>query len=194
MKRVLTHLAMTALPCLSFGAAQAADSRGMYQTLYYLSCESYVQHRKEPAATGNNAIAQIYVSGWMTGFNYLTPNTYNILSKDSVLDIMKQVDAYCAKNPKMNVDAALLQITSELYPTRIKEFVQPGTEAAAPAAAAAAPQAVDATGTASQKGLEQGKFTFPQKAKPAEAPAATATAKAARKAAKASATAQKPAE
>ncbi|MBY0406468.1 MAG: hypothetical protein K2Q01_02160 [Rickettsiales bacterium] len=109
------------LPLFAPLPAQAADSSGQYQTLYYISCADYAAHRKEPVNTGLNAVDKIYVSGWLSGYNYLTPNTFNILSQQNVDGVMEWLDAYCKKYPTRSVEAALLQLTDDLYPTRVQE-------------------------------------------------------------------------
>jgi len=112
-------------------SAQAADDKGLYQTLYYISCESYVKDRKEPENSGKNAVDKIYVSGWLSGYNYLTPNTFDIIPNHNVDMVMLWLDQYCAKNPKGSLEAGLLQLTDELYPDRVKKH--PEAEAAAKA-------------------------------------------------------------
>ena len=105
--------------------SQAADSKGLYQTLYYIGCPAFVQDRKEPANTGKNAVDKIYVSGWLSGFNYLTPNTFDIIPNHNVDMVLQWLDQYCAKKPTSSVEAGLLQLTSELYPDRVQEHPSP---------------------------------------------------------------------
>jgi hypothetical protein len=109
------------LSATSFPAV-AADSTGQYQTLYYISCAQYAADRKEPVNTGHNAIDKIYVSGWLSGYNYLTPNTFNVLSPGQTVDeVMQWLDAFCAKYPDKSVEAGLLTLTDDFYPTRVQE-------------------------------------------------------------------------
>lgn len=102
--------------------AHAADSKGLYQTLYYISCATYTQDRKEPENSGKNAVDKIYVSGWLSGYNYLTPNTFDIIPNHNVDMVLLWLDQYCGKNPDKSVEAGLLQLTDELYPERVKEM------------------------------------------------------------------------
>lgn len=110
-----------------FSSAFAADSKGMYQTLHYISCKDYSEFRKEPVGTGNNALSQIYISGWLSGYNYLTPNTFNILRDESLDGVMRWMDGFCTKNPAKNVEAGLLQLTAELYPERLQNYQKPAS-------------------------------------------------------------------
>lgn len=153
MKKLLCTAA--ALAAFSTGA-QAADSQGLYQTLYFVPCANYAEHRKEAMGTGNNALDQVYIAGWLSGYNYLTPNTYDILPSHDLPGVMKWLDEFCKKNPSLSVDAGLLQLTDELYPNRVKDFVRPEAH-----------KLQDATGTASKLGKEQSKFTLPKREKEA---------------------------
>jgi hypothetical protein len=126
--RHISLLSLPAFACMAaatFAPAQAADSKGLYQTLFYVSCETYMQDRKEPVGTGRNAVDQIYVSGWLSAYNYLTPNTYDILPNHNVASALQWLDKFCAENPKKSVEAGLLQLTDELYPNRIQNYVPP---------------------------------------------------------------------
>jgi hypothetical protein len=158
--------------CLGLGlssqGALASDSKGMYQTLYYIPCESYIQHRKEPPNTGNNAIAKIYVSGWLSGYNYVTPQTYNILSDMGSDDVLEWIDDYCAKNTGQNLDAALLQLTKEKYDTRLQEFSQPVVDDASDPVVRA---------TSSPEGRQESRFMLARKPKPGKEDAKNASEK-----------------
>jgi hypothetical protein len=112
--------------------ALAADEKGLYQTMHFISCEDYVVHRKEPLNTGMNAVDMIYVSGWLSGYNYLTPNTYNIVPDQNIHSVMIWLDGYCKKYPKKNIESGLLKLTDDLYPKRIKSYAAP-KDAAKPA-------------------------------------------------------------
>lgn len=126
LKTYVKKYAGPALLCtalvVSGAAAKAADSKGLYQTLYYVSCATYVQDRKEPENTGKNAVDKIYVSGWLSGYNYLTPNTYDILPNHNVDIVLQWLDQFCAKSPTQSIEAGLLQLTSDLYPDRVQNM------------------------------------------------------------------------
>lgn len=115
MKRAI-YLAALCLPI----TAWAADNKGTYQTLYYISCADYAKDRQEPMNTGKNAVDKIYVSGWLTGYNYLTPNTFDIIPNHNVDMVMQWLDEYCVKHPAKSIESGLLQLTDELYPDRVK--------------------------------------------------------------------------
>jgi len=105
--------------------AKAADEKGLYQTMHLITCENYVADRKIPAHTDMNAIDEIYVAGWLSAFNYLTPNTHDITPQHDVNLVLADLDKFCAQNPKSNIEAGLLELTSDYYPTRMQNYVAP---------------------------------------------------------------------
>ena len=109
----------------------AADDQGLYQTLHFISCEAYVKDRKEPVNTGMNAVDTIYVSGWLSGYNYLTPNTYDIIPNHNINMVMSWLDNFCKNNPQKNIEAGLLNLTDDLYPNRMKSYKTSGQAPAA---------------------------------------------------------------
>lgn len=119
--------------------AHAGDDKGLYQTYYYISCSTYVQDRKEPINTGKNAVDKIYVSGWLSGYNYLTPNTYSIIPNGDMDMVMVWLDRYCAKYPTKNIEAGLLQLSDEQYPTRLESVPKKAEELKAKPVAKEAP-------------------------------------------------------
>ena len=127
---VIASIALYTIP------VQAADEHGMYQTLHLITCESYVKDRKEPVDTGMNAVDTIYVAGWLSGYNYLTPNTYQIIPNNNLGAVMTWLDEFCKVNPTSNIEVALLKLTDDLYPKRIQSLPKPATVTpAAPAKA-----------------------------------------------------------
>ena len=102
--------------------ARAADSKGLYQTLNYISCLQYTDDRKLPLHTGRNAADEIYISGWLSAYNYLMPNTYDVVPGHDITRVMTWMDAFCKSKPDKSVEAALVQFTSENYPGRLQSY------------------------------------------------------------------------
>ena len=113
---------------------KAVDGKGLYQTLHYISCAAYIQDRKDLISTG---VDQVYISGWLSAYNYLTPNTYDILPESNISMAVQWLDKFCAENPLKSIEAGLLQLTDELYPKRIQNYTAP---AASPPDATAEPK------------------------------------------------------
>lgn len=125
-KKLLLQLCL----CLAFAAgsispANASDERGLYQALNYISCAQYEQDRKLPLHTGRNAADEIYLSGWLTAYNYLTPSTYDIVPNHDIMKVMEWLDGYCKANPTKGIEAGLLQFASDFYPTRTQRYAAP---------------------------------------------------------------------
>ena len=106
-------------------SARAADDKGLYQTLNYISCAQYTEDRKLPLHTGRNAADEIYVSGWLSAYNYLTPNTYDIVPEHDIVKVLEWIDTFCKANPDKSAEAALLQFSSDQYPARTKNYPKP---------------------------------------------------------------------
>ncbi len=103
-------------------SAIAADEKGLYQTLNYISCPQYSEDRKLPLHNGRNAADELYISGWLSGYNYLTPNTYDIVPGHDVMKVMEWLDSFCQVNTSKSVESGLLQFTSDNYPTRMQVY------------------------------------------------------------------------
>lgn len=102
--------------------AKATDEHGLYQALHYISCLQYTDDRKLPAHTGRNAADEIYISGWLSAYNYLVASTYDITPNHDINIVMGWLDHYCAENPGKGVEAGLLQFTNEVYSTRMQSY------------------------------------------------------------------------
>jgi hypothetical protein len=118
-----------ALLCL-FGLAsssplKAADRAGLYQSHHFVSCLQYSEDRKLPAHVGRNAADELFVSGWLTAFNYLTPDTYDIVPAHDISGVMQWLDGYCRANPARGIESGLLQFTADFYAARQPYFNAP---------------------------------------------------------------------
>lgn len=105
--------------------AHAADDKGLYQTLNYISCAQYIEDRKLPLHTGRNAADEIYVSGWLSAYNYLTPNTYDVVPGHDIMKVLEWMDTFCKDNSDKSVEAGLLQFSSDSYPDRVQHYPKP---------------------------------------------------------------------
>lgn len=114
-------LALLPMLCLPF-AAKATDEHGLYQAMHYISCVQYSEDRKQPVHTGRNAADEIYVSGWLSAYNYLVASTYDITPNHDVNVVLGWLDKFCTENPAKGIEAGLLQFTNEVYPTRMQSY------------------------------------------------------------------------
>lgn len=110
------------LSLLLAAPAHAADDKGLYQTLNYISCAQYAEDRKLPVHTGRNAADELYMSGWLSGYNYLTPNTYDVVPGHDIMKVMEWMDKFCKDAPGKSVEAGLLQFTGDSYPSRVQAY------------------------------------------------------------------------
>ena len=124
MKKIF-WIALNAVVFLGCGSAHASDEKGLYQTLNFISCPQYAEDRKVPLHSGRNAADEISLSGWLSAYNYLVPNTYDIVPAHDIMKVLEWMDKFCKENPTKNVESGLLQFTSEAYPSRMERFVDP---------------------------------------------------------------------
>jgi hypothetical protein len=110
--------------------ASGADAIGTYTVVETTACANFVttysgemDARKRngmgagkvntwPYATDYN-----YVAGWLSAFNFLTPDTVNILP-NGVEGAMLWLNNYCNSHPLVLIDAGLDALVREAYPMR----------------------------------------------------------------------------
>ncbi len=56
--------------------------------------------------------------GYLTAFNVIMPNTYNILGESSFADSQGWLQRHCQRYPKQLYTNALIKLTEVLYPVR----------------------------------------------------------------------------
>jgi hypothetical protein len=120
------------LVCMLGGNARAgASSDGRYFALAGVSCAAFVNlYWAEIAARNANhhvggdlnftndfIAARYYVTGWLSAYNMLTPDTFNIVPNGTEGAIF-WLNNFCTKNPLKNLDDGLQALVVEAYPSR----------------------------------------------------------------------------
>jgi hypothetical protein len=97
---------------------EAMDTNGHYAVwgAGRKSCHEYNQAR----AAGDYTQFKIYIMGYLTAYNTNTPETYRITGSTDLNGILDRVDTYCQKSPVRGFEAALRNLTEELYAERLK--------------------------------------------------------------------------
>lgn len=67
-----------------------------------------------------------WLAGYLTAVNNAGANTYNILGKNSMADILDWMEGYCAANPNINFSNAVADMVSILYENR--QNIAPGKQ------------------------------------------------------------------
>lgn len=67
-----------------------------------------------------------WLAGYLSAVNNAGANTYNILGKKSMVDILDWLEGYCAANPTINFSNAVADMVSILYEDR--QNIAPGKQ------------------------------------------------------------------
>ncbi|HKI63721.1 MAG TPA: hypothetical protein VKA16_03755 [Burkholderiales bacterium] len=96
--------------------AWARDATGSFETVGAKSCGSFLQDRQAHGWAYDADTA--WVTGYVTAYNALTPDTGNILGDTDVSGAMLWLQNYCKANPSNDLAEGMLALTAELYPRR----------------------------------------------------------------------------
>lgn len=81
------------------------------------SCHGYSQAR----AAGEFTEYKVYSMGYLTAYNALTPNTYNVSGAADLNGVLAWLDDYCRKTPVDSFDHALRQMVTQMHESRVKK-------------------------------------------------------------------------
>ncbi len=125
MKRTIFILAMSLfLPA----TVNAADIDGKYATILIKetlgSCGQYVTARDEGRRGnyGEENIHIYWIRGYLTAYNRLRPDTWDIIGQTDMLGILLWLENYCKRNPLADfADDAMQLLTGKLHARRIRK-------------------------------------------------------------------------
>lgn len=124
MKRILIALTLCAagLP----GAASAADDGGAYWSQRPENCRNF--RRAMDADSRTPALDNIrnWVSGYLTAYNRMARDTYDILGLSEFQAAMQSIENYCKAHPLDNLSAAMEALTEEFNARRHQTKRQAG--------------------------------------------------------------------
>jgi len=112
MKRLI--LAATLLATMP--GAWARDATGSFETVGARPCGTFLQDKQAHGWAYDADTA--WVTGYVTAYNALTPDTSNILGDTDVSSAMLWLQNYCKANPANGLAEGMLAMTAELYPRR----------------------------------------------------------------------------
>jgi hypothetical protein len=118
--------------CAGIQARAGSNSEDVYMALEAFKCADFVdRYRAEFAArsandgdtntiyTANYAAMYYYIAGWLSSYNFNTTDNINIIS-NGLNGAALWIDNWCRAYPLDTLEAALLHLTDEAYPTREK--------------------------------------------------------------------------
>jgi hypothetical protein len=81
------------------------------------SCHSYNKAREGGDYNGY----KVYLMGYLTAYNSLIPDTYNITGTTDLNGVLAWLDRYCKKTAIDSYEHALKQMVTEMHETRMKK-------------------------------------------------------------------------
>ena len=119
--------------------ALAMDSNGKFFAygVGRMSCEDYVQLREKKSETlekqepytkdelyemADKAI-EYWIAGFLTAHNYYVTDTYDLAGKVKIEELKPRLEKICRANTKQYFAEAMIKLTQELHPQRIKAAV-----------------------------------------------------------------------
>lgn len=97
----------------AMSGAWAADKNSQYGMLTD-TCGEYAKDR----AKNRTLRYTSWISGYVTAYNAVSPDTYNILGQSNVKSTMQWLDDWCKANPKDNLAVGMSALMGELRPKR----------------------------------------------------------------------------
>lgn len=96
----------------------AADAESMYKLrgLGAMSCSKYLEDRRTDMA--GTAVYADWFTGYLTAYNYLTPDTYDIAPEHNAAEILTFLDLHCAKNKDQLIGVAAAAFVKAVYEKR----------------------------------------------------------------------------
>ena len=119
MKRILPVLLM-----LASASGWTSDRNGEMWIQGDTTCGQYTDARagratpKYDEALVIRIAAPHWLAGFLTAYNMLTPDTYNILGNSDLQSALIWLDNFCKANPLENISAGAAALVTELYPKR----------------------------------------------------------------------------
>lgn len=131
-------LAVFLIPVGMTGAL-AMDSNGKFFAygVGQMSCEDYVKLRekriealeKQESYTKDelyeivDKVTEYWIAGFLTAHNFYVTDTYDLAGKVKIEELKPRLEKICRANTKQYFAEAMIKLTQELHPQRIKAAV-----------------------------------------------------------------------
>ncbi len=101
-------------------AAVAADPRGDFAVrgMGLETCGAYAERRPEQPVL--RIAARSWLNGYLTAYNQLVPDTYDVTGGTSLEELEMRLEHYCQANPEHTIAFAAVAVASGLDPARIR--------------------------------------------------------------------------
>lgn len=124
MKRTLIALTLcvAALPA----PAPAADDGGAYWSQRPESCRNFRRAMSADSRTPAFTNIRNWIAGYLTAYNRMAPDTYDILGIAEIDAAVQSIENYCKAHPLDNLSAAMEAVTEEFHAKRYQTKRQAG--------------------------------------------------------------------
>jgi hypothetical protein len=121
----MNRILLAALLYMVMCEAWPVDATGNYSSVDATSCGDYINARRN---TDGVFYAQItfWVSGYLTAYNTLSSDTYDILGSTDHKSAMLWLENYCKENPLKNMGTGMTAFEVELFPKRYRTAKEAG--------------------------------------------------------------------
>ncbi|MCI0429287.1 MAG: hypothetical protein L0210_01905 [Rhodospirillales bacterium] len=105
---------------LTMGDASAADANKRFSVrgLGATTCSKYLEERNLDAE-GSEQFAH-WFTGFLTAYNWLQPDTYDISANYKSNGLLRYLDLYCGRSPKNKIIDAATSFVNAVYAKRQK--------------------------------------------------------------------------
>ncbi len=124
MKRILIALTLCAAAIPS--AAPAADDGGAYWSQRPETCRAFRSAIAAESRTPALANIRNWIAGYLTAYNRMAPDTYDILGIGEFEAAMQSIENYCKAHPLDNLSTAMEAVTEEFHARRHQTKRQAG--------------------------------------------------------------------
>jgi hypothetical protein len=93
----------------------SASDKNKFYAVHDETCKQYLNDRSSTAKTLPHVA---WLSGYISAYNRLTPDTYDIASGRQSSDFIPWLDSWCRSNPDKSLGKGMEALTSELAAKR----------------------------------------------------------------------------
>ena len=118
---ILGAAAFLLLFALTLNDAGSADAKKRYSVrgLGATTCSKYLEDRNLDAKQSEQFAH--WFTGFLTAYNWLKPDTYDIAAQYKSNGLLRYLDLYCGKNPKQKIIDAVSGFVNAVYDKRQKK-------------------------------------------------------------------------
>jgi hypothetical protein len=101
-------------------SATAVDANGKFGAHGARSCGEFLEAQKNPDKLYERAVIEGWMMGWVTGYNTMARDTYDIMGTTNLSSIRQWMTDYCAKNPQDPLSTGMIELALALQGSRKK--------------------------------------------------------------------------